>query len=282
VQVRVMEGQDFDYAVRLTDMAEWDFTARDFAWMKSLEPDGCFIALVDSRRAGLATTASYGDIGWMGNVIVDPRYRAQGVGSELVQAAIEYLRAPGARRIGLYSYMETAPFYERLGFTGDIKFIRLSADIGEVRRVELPRMTPEHLPEAAALDEACFGARRDRLLQAIYRDESNRSLCYVATDLDRLIGFVMGRATGLSAEVGPLIYPPEAEEKAEELLTAALGSLSGKRVHLGVSQRSPGLYRRLRANGLRVGFRVLRMWLGGESPKAEEASYRLMESLERG
>jgi len=282
VQIRVMEPRDFDFAVRLTDMAEWDFTVEEYAWMKSLEPRGCFVAFVDDKRAGLATTINYGSIGWMGNIIVHPRFRAQGVGSELVQAAIDYLQACGARQIGLYSYVETAPFYERLGFTGDTKFIRLSADIAEAHPAQLPQMAEEHLPEAAALDERSFGACRGRLLQAIYRAGSNKTVCYAALDAGRLLGFIMGRVTTPSVELGPMVCPPETERQAEELLTAALSGLRGRRVYLGVSQRSPRLYRSLRALGFHADFWVLRMWLGGESPKAEEASYRLMESLERG
>ncbi|MEM2905165.1 MAG: GNAT family N-acetyltransferase [Candidatus Bathyarchaeia archaeon] len=282
VRIRIMEQQDFEFAVRLTDMAEWGFTVEEFAWMKSLEPGGCFVAVVDDKRAGLATTINYGSIGWIGNVIVHPRFRAQGVGSELVQAGIDHLQASGAGLIGLYSYVETAPFYERLGFTGDLKFTRFSADIRENRSAELPRMAEEHLPEAVALDERCFGARRERLLKAVYGEVSNRSVCYVAADSSRLFGFIMGRVTEPSVELGPLICPPGAETAAEQLLTAALSGLGGRRVYLGVSQRSPRLYRSLRRMSFRADFRVLRMWLGGESPKAEEDSYRLMESLERG
>ena len=146
----------------------------------------------------------------------------------------------------------------------------------------LSQMTEEDLPHAIALDEASFGARRDRLLHAIFRDSPNRSACYVVDGPNRFAGFVMAKVTGQTAEVGPLVCPPEAEQKAEELAEAALTSLGGRRVYMGVSQRSLGLYRRLRAIGFQEDFRVLRMWLGGESPKAGEASYRLMESLERG
>ena len=75
VRIRKMLNDDFEYAVNLTDTLDWNLSENDFKFMLNLEPEGCFVATVDSEKVGITTTICYNGVGWIGNVIVDKNFR---------------------------------------------------------------------------------------------------------------------------------------------------------------------------------------------------------------
>jgi len=121
-----MSVDDFAFAIDITDQMNWELTEADFAFMLRLEPGGCFVLLDGSERVGIATSVSFGRLGWFGNLIVHSDRREKGGGSLLVNHALKYLSAKrGAKSVGLYAYPNKIPFYTRLGFKYDSDFIVL-------------------------------------------------------------------------------------------------------------------------------------------------------------
>ncbi|MEM3641969.1 MAG: GNAT family N-acetyltransferase [Candidatus Bathyarchaeia archaeon] len=120
--IKKMSTEDIEFAVQITDMMNWNLTEKDFKFMMSLEPEGCFVLLYNSERVGITTTISFGRIGWIGDVIVNENHRRKGAGNTLLKHAINYLKSKGAETIGLYSYMEKINFYTRLGFRRESEF----------------------------------------------------------------------------------------------------------------------------------------------------------------
>ena len=53
----------------------------------------------------------------LGRLAVLKEYRAQKMGSALVQAAVEYVKSVGGTVVRLHSQCRAAGFYEKLGFT---------------------------------------------------------------------------------------------------------------------------------------------------------------------
>ena len=78
---RSMSAEDFAFAINITDQMNWDLTEADFAFMLRLEPEGCFVLLDGSEKVGIATTVSFGELGWFGNLIVQNDKRKKGGGS---------------------------------------------------------------------------------------------------------------------------------------------------------------------------------------------------------
>ena len=117
----------------------WNMAIEDFEFLTSLEPDGCFVAFQGSIRVGIATSISFGKVGWFGNLIVKEEHQNKGVGSFLVKHAVNYLQSKGVKRIGLYAYPHLAGFYSGLGFERDEDFYVLYAEaLGALASEALP------------------------------------------------------------------------------------------------------------------------------------------------
>ena len=56
VNLRLMSEQDVAFANRLREIAGWNQTGRDWRGYLSYDPDGCFVAEVEGKPAGTATT----------------------------------------------------------------------------------------------------------------------------------------------------------------------------------------------------------------------------------
>jgi len=274
-----MRPHDFEFAVRLTDLKQWEYSRRDFAWMTSLEPQGCFVAVEDGRRLGITTTVNYQTLGWIGNVIVSPRYEGKGVGSQLVNRAVEYLRGKSVGSIGLYSYLDNTPFYARLGFKEDGCFIRSSGKGKPAVLGECQPMKPIDLEAVTRLDFECIGADRSKVLTKIF--ERCRNLCWITTSRRELAGYIMGTSSRTSVELGPWICDPRYADGAFTLLSAFLSSTRNKKINLGIPERHVAL-RSLEESGFKPDFRVARMFHKGKKPSMKDDYIIAMESLERG
>ncbi len=149
-KIKSLTTAEFGFAVELANTMDWNMAAEDFAFMASLEPDGSFLLLDDSKRVGIATCISYGKVGWFGNLIVDETSRRKGAGRMLVQHALDYLHAKGVETVGLYAYPQLKEFYGHLGFKPDIDFALLCAD----------KIFPVETAGAHKIDETIFPKSR--------------------------------------------------------------------------------------------------------------------------
>ena len=102
--VKPMRIEDFQFATDLANTMDWNMATSDFEFMSSLEPEGCFVVFQGSERVGIATSISFGEVGWFGNLIVKQETRSRGVGGLVVKHAVNYLKSKGVKTIGLYAY----------------------------------------------------------------------------------------------------------------------------------------------------------------------------------
>jgi ribosomal protein S18 acetylase RimI-like enzyme len=276
--VKNMEIADFDFAVRITDVKSWGLAEQDFEFMMELEPEGCFVLLDGSDRIGIATTVSFGKVGWFGNLIIDESKRNRGAGTLLVKHALKYLAGKNVDTVGLYAYVEKIPFYRRLGFECDSEFIILkgkgfSSPVGaNVRRAE-----KQELAEVIALDQSCFGASRRRMLEPILMDPDN--LCFVSTEDGQILGFAIAKVYRGVAELGPVACKRGQAKTAFDLLGATLSALEGLEASVFVPKRENRIVSKLLESGFNESFRVERMFHG---PGVTAECVYMAESLERG
>jgi len=276
--VKKMSIEDFMFAISLTDQMGWNLAVSDFEFMMELEPEGCFVLSEDSERIGIATTVSFGKIGWFGNLIVSKNRRGKGAGSLLVRHSIKYLKSRNVETVGLYAYVERIPFYRRLGFEYDSDFVVLkgkgfSSPIGACLR----EPEKKNVQKIVDFDRYCFGSSRRKLLEPILLDSDN--LCYMHMEQERILGYAIAEVFGKMAELGPLTCMEGRSDIAVGLLRAMLGKLKGFGVSLYVPKNETPILSMLLESGFSESFQVARMSLG--APVGGNCIY-LAESLERG
>ena len=276
--VKKMEIGDFPFAVELANTMNWNMTTADFEFNMKLEPNGCFVLFHGQEPSGIATCISFGKIGWFGNLVVKETLRGQGAGKFLIKRALDYLKTTGVETIGLYSYPHLTKFYESFGFASDIEFSVLKG------KPEVPA-TKEKTKEAKQLDvqgiidfdRRCFGANRQKLLEAILTDTGN--LCYVSTENSEVTGYVAAKVDGGMAELGPLMCLGTYEKVAVALLRTILSRLSGLEVFMYLPKKETALLNVLLEEGFKEEFRLVRMFLGSA---VGQDCLCAAESLERG
>jgi len=84
IETRLLFESDIPSAMRLKEAAGWNQTEADWRRLLSLQPEGCFAAVRDGRLVGTTTVTIYGELAWIGMVLVDREYRRQGIASGLM------------------------------------------------------------------------------------------------------------------------------------------------------------------------------------------------------
>jgi GNAT superfamily N-acetyltransferase len=274
-----MREEDFDFAVAITDSAGWSLKREDFEFSLELEPEGCFVLLRGSEKIGLVTNVSYGNrIAWLGNLIVDERYRGEGGGRELVEVSLSFMNRKGVETVALYAYQEVVSFYQKLGFKVDNEFsvmkgkIASSPNVNGVRNAEMSDLT-----RIVEFDEECFGASRRKLLQPIIGDSDN--ICRVCFEGNELLGYAVAKPYNGMAELGPLACLQNRSDMVNSLVKAVANALRGEEMFMVIPSKELSIVGELTGLGLREDFRVTRMFHG---PAKVEECVCFSESLERG
>jgi len=273
-----MGVDDFSFAVQLANTMDWNMALEDFEFTAKLEPKGCFVLFHGSERVGIATSISFGKVGWFGNLIVKEAYRRRGAGTLLVKSAIEYLKSTGTETIGLYAYPHLIKFYENVGFKPDVDFLVLQGKaVSSATERTLRKIKKQDIPALTDFDCLCFGAHRKKLLKPILLNTGN--LCYMSADNHEVVGYCAAKVYEEMAEVGPLICRQNRADVAVALLKTILGKLRNLDVFTCVPTEETALLETLFKAGFRENFRVTRMFLG---PAVAKNCTYIAESLERG
>ncbi|MFQ6090473.1 MAG: GNAT family N-acetyltransferase, partial [Candidatus Bipolaricaulia bacterium] len=174
--IRRMRPGDLGFALHLVEAEGWGNSRDDFERLLAYEPEGCFIAEEGGKPAGMVTTTSYGKLGWIGCLIVEPERQRRGIGTELMRQAIQYLQERGVETIRLDAVQQAVPLYRRLGFVEECRSLRFHGAGSGYAAPDVASMEPSHLEDVFQLDAYCFGADRSRVLYRVFQDFSK--LCF--------------------------------------------------------------------------------------------------------
>jgi len=277
-QVKNMTEQDLPFSVQITDQMNWGMIEDDFKFVLELEPEGCFVLFDGKERVGIATTVSYGKIGWFGNLIVAESQRGKGAGSLLVKHSIKYLKSRGVETVGLYAYINKLPFYRRLGFEYDSNFSVLTGKgFSSPEEPSVTKAGRHDVQQIIDCDSSCFGASRRRVLESILDNPDN--LGYVLTEERKMVGFALAKVWGSITVLGPLVCPLGHSDVANKLLKTLLNELEGSEISLCLPEKERSIINMLMSHGFVKSFDVARMFF---HPKPVNDCVYLAESLERG
>jgi len=157
---RKMKKSDFSFFMNLMDIVSWGMTLRDFERILRFSPEGCFITEQDRKKVGMVVTTNYGDIAWIGNLVVIPKFRGKGIGAELMLYAMDYLKTCGVKTIKIDGVQLAILLYRRLGFSDEYWSLRYLGVAKPHMENLSKQMKSSDLDEIAALDLKVFKAPR--------------------------------------------------------------------------------------------------------------------------
>lgn len=255
-RIRTLLDSDLVFGHELSRLAGWNQTRRDWERFLSLAPEGCFLAEVDGRPAGTATTTSYGkDLAWIGMVLVHPDFRRRGIGTALLESAIRHLREEkGVTCVRLDATPEGRPLYEGLGFQSEWDLRRW---VKEIRESSPQPSSPPgwtFSETSLALDRAVFGANRSGLLHSLVHGSSAG-----VTLADGSFGLI--RPGERASYLGPVTAAKSAD--AEMIVSKLLESgTPGATVFWDIPDPNAAAIRLAESMGFRPVRVLTRMWLG--------------------
>jgi GNAT superfamily N-acetyltransferase len=173
---------------------------------------------------GVGSGATYGRLGFVGNMVVAEDHRRRGVGAHVLEAVLEYLRRAGAQRVELFATTAGRPLYERFGFElmepGAVASVPRSA-LTHTGSSAVTAAAAETISELAAYDTPRFGGDRSDLLALLAADPAHPLL--IARAGGRLVGFAWIRPD--TGRIGPFVA--DDPTIAAALLADAFGRLPG-------------------------------------------------------
>ncbi len=220
-----MTERDVPAGLRLNNLAGWNQTAADWHRFLSASPGGCFVAEIDERVCGTATSISYQDrFAWIGMVLVDPEYRKRGVGTQLLRKTVDYLEQRGIPTMKLDATPQGQPIYAKMGFETEYQIERWilnrpSDKNAKPRTSSFAPLTEDQLAPILAKDRDIFGADRSRLLRSLHDEAPEFAMCI--SDEDKAQGYALGRRGSFADHLGPWVSKSRstAEKLVHEFLT---------------------------------------------------------------
>jgi GNAT superfamily N-acetyltransferase len=130
------------------------------------------VAKQDGNIVGCAQGLLNGNTGWLGNIIVLPEFRGQGIGTALTARLIDVLKSKGCRSQLLIATAMGEPIYRRLGFERVAEYIFFKREdspaTGPIPGVRRPG--PAEADRIFALDRAITGEERQPFLSNFLAD----------------------------------------------------------------------------------------------------------------
>lgn len=232
VTVRRMTVDDLAYASSLTLAENWHSeTLEEFEGFFSHAPEGCLIVERDGRPVAIGVATPYRDAGFLGQIVVAPAARGQGVGSLIVDALLSCLQRMGVRSVCLDATEAGAPLYERHGFRKIQPSLRYSGKVRGASHTHVRSMLAGDLDRVCSLDRLWWSQDRRFFLERrwkLYPD-----LCHVLEQDGAIEGYVLARRRGDKLWIGP--WCTATHVAAPEALLEALAPPGAEvQVHAGV------------------------------------------------
>ncbi len=216
--IHAMNTRDLTFAEECIEAEGWvSENHKTMEGFFSHDPAGCLVAELDGKQVGIGVATSYGHCGFIGELIVRPDSRGQGVGAALLNHACAYLRQHGAYTIYLDGVVKAVGLYKRNGFRKVCRSLRFSGKVDGKASSGVRSIREKDLPSIFELDCRHFGADRSFFLRRrwILYPELSKLL----VDEGRVTGYILGRRGEGWMAVGPWVVE-ESEPHPEWLLEA--------------------------------------------------------------
>ncbi len=212
--LRTMTASDIAAGMCLKEIAGWNQTEADWQRFLGASRQGCFVAEVDGKARGTATTIIFENrFAWIGMVLVDPAHRGRGIGTALLERAIAYLDEARVPCMKLDATPAGKPIYERLGFISEFeierRILRRPAEACAKQEFTAAETMPAPLfDRLLRADREAFGADRGALLQSLH--QASPQFTDGLWNAGGIEGYASGRQGSFADHLGPWIAKDEA------------------------------------------------------------------------
>lgn len=264
-KIRPMITNDLNQAISLSNSEGWNQTEKDWKLLIENPLNTCLVAEHNNTVIGTATALNHSNkVAWIGMVLVDKRFRGQGVGKMLLRTIIDALK--NIDSIKLDATPAGLPLYQKLGFIDEYKIYRminpsLQSFRKQVFNYEPVNIDLESFSDVLKLDKRIFGTARTYLLQALLRNYPGKA--YLIKRNKKLDGYMFGRDGVRFNYIGPVFA--FSHDSARILILKALESLNNQPVALDILQDKEDLIKWLESLGFIKHRHFIRMYLKSNS-----------------
>lgn len=243
--IRRMQRDDRDIAVRLTQAEGWPHRREDWDFHYRLG-QGWIACAPDGTLVGTGLWWSYGSAaGAAGLLVVDQRYRGNGIGRRILEMIIKDAGSRGLQcvitRHGL-RLLESLNF-QKVGEVQQWQGVPSIVAAEEPVGLTFRKADQTYLPSLCELDEAAFGAKRSAVLGAIL--EQNDGV--LAEKDGQLVGFGLIRPAGRGMVIGPVVA---SDEFVAKTLVSRLLSIDTSFTRIDIPANATGVAKFLQRSGL--------------------------------
>ena len=273
--VRPMAMEDIPAGLAMCRLAGWNQVREDWALYLEQSRGGAQVILHESSVIGTVTAVPYQQrFGWIGMVLVDERFRGQGVGGHLLRLAIDQLSVCDTAKLDATPAGRAV--YLKLGFVDEWPLLRMDTVARPVLAppgVSVREIADADLTAVLAWDAEVFGADRSAILRR-YRELDPRS-AFVAERGSTLAGYAFGRHGFRWEQAGPIVAHDR--DAAQALLAAALTRHAGKPLLVDTRLADPAWVAWLRAIGFAEQRPYTRMFKGSNRhPGRPDRQYAIL------
>jgi len=260
LNIRRMSREEAEFVIEMAALEGWNPGIHDGEIFYESDPEGFFIAEIESEPVGCASAVAYDDsYGFFGLYVVKPGFRGKGIGMKLTEKCLEYL---GERNIGLDGVVENEKKYQRVmkfrSFYSNLRFEGTPG--GEIAREEiaegLTKISEVPFENLLEYERQMFPAPRPGFLEKWIKQPD--SCAFASLEAGTLKGYGVIRKCRAGYKIGPLFADDEAT--AEKLFRALRASVPGENIYFDVPEPNEKAMELAEKYGMKVMFRTIRMY----------------------
>ncbi|NVN99478.1 MAG: GNAT family N-acetyltransferase [Geobacteraceae bacterium] len=141
----------------------WITTRSEIEFLLKSYPGGCLVCLKKGLAAGFITSIRYKRSAWIGNLLVRPAFRGQGIGRFLMESVLKCLDSAGCETVWLTASADGERLYLMLGFRQIDVVQRWKGAGGQF----LSPGRIEYCENIRTIDSAGWGDERPHILDAL-------------------------------------------------------------------------------------------------------------------
>ncbi|MCK4629484.1 MAG: GNAT family N-acetyltransferase, partial [Sedimentisphaerales bacterium] len=298
IRIRTMTITDLPLGLKLKSQAGWNQTEADWLRFLALEAQGCFVAELDGVSVGTLTTCLLGGVAWIAMVLVDAKARRKGVGSNLLQYAIDYLDDRKVSTIRLDATPAGRVVYEKSGFIPEYNVARYEGvaprgcdgasveevGSGEFDGIDTAAKSPKNIAKTAPalqnrgvkelltlasiveFDKRLTGTDRGKMLNRLFQEHPHNFR--LITNDGELEGYITFRPGSNAFQIGPCVAVSAA---GSALFSYAWSRCAGEPIFIDIPVDNADAVKLAESGGLKVQRLFTRMYRGEKVPDSVQS-----------